>query len=338
MLAVRGVRPQRRRQRPQARLELGEPRDPVAVDVEHEHAVGAHEAVVGLRPGREQGPDAVVVPRVLEEPLAADRVLAGAAAGRALRAPARPVGVGAPHAEHAEPLVREPGRGPDARLGRRTRAAVAVMAGEVTARGRDRRGRPRGPAAGRARPGRCAPSAASPESMSFQAIDRLTDSRSATASIRSRRPCRPSIASTGFPCVDTCGILRVIASMHIAGDAPGQSRGADMSTATANVSMTSTRGWTAVTLRPRFAGDGRLRLPAERAGPRRATDLGASGRRHRRLRRRRVRPVRAGGERAAPRRGVRAGRPDGPEDRRRRGTRSTGCSTSRTSSPRTRSR
>ena len=135
VLPMGGVRPQRRRQRPEPGLELGEPRHPVAVDVEHEHAVGAHEAVVGLRPCREQGPDAVVVARVLEEPLAADRVLAGAAAGRALRAPARPVGVGAPHAEHPEPPVGEPQGRADSVLGGRARVGHGV--GSAGATGRD---------------------------------------------------------------------------------------------------------------------------------------------------------------------------------------------------------
>ncbi len=48
-----------------------------------------------------------------------------------------------------------------------------------------------------------------PSAMSFQAIERLTDSRSAISSMRSRRPVPPSTASTGFPCVATCGMLSV---------------------------------------------------------------------------------------------------------------------------------
>lgn len=66
----------------------------------------------------------------------------------------------------------------------------------------------------------------------------------------------------GFPGVDTCGILRVIASTQIAGDAGdiveapyvhGNSESVD------DIAL----GPPEVSLRPRFAGDGRLRLPVE---------------------------------------------------------------------------
>ncbi len=79
-----------------------------------------------------------------------------------------------------------------------------------------------------------------------------------------------------FPGVDTCCILRVIASTHIAGDAfdileahvvHGNHESVDDIPPEPRP----------VSLRPRFAGDGRLRLPAEVKVLYRADDFGARG-------------------------------------------------------------
>jgi hypothetical protein len=80
----------------------------------------------------------------------------------------------------------------------------------------------------------------------------------------------------GFPGVDTCAILRVIASTHIAGDASnileakvvhGNGQSVD------DIARTLRR----VSLRPRFAGDGRLRLPLDVKILYRSNDFGNQG-------------------------------------------------------------
>ena len=120
MLPVRGVRPQRRRQRAVRRLELGQAGDAVAVHVEREHALGADEPVVGLAAGREQDAGCA-------RGRACSRGTPGARWGACPAVAGRPSGSGtsrrgrAPDAEHAEPALGEPAGRADAVLGRRAR-------------------------------------------------------------------------------------------------------------------------------------------------------------------------------------------------------------------------
>ena len=120
MLAVGGGRAQRGRERAVGRLEPRQRGDALAVDVEREHALGREHPVVGLRRDREHRPDARRVRRRGLEADPGDRVLAGVLAGAALRASARPVGVGAPDAEYPEAVLGEPQGGADPLLDGRT--------------------------------------------------------------------------------------------------------------------------------------------------------------------------------------------------------------------------
>jgi hypothetical protein len=100
----------------------------------------------------------------------------------------------------------------------------------------------------------------SPRAINFQTIERLMAIRWAISSIRNRRAELPSTGSTLFPSSTICVILHIIAFTESAADGQRSVEVAHAAPQAPRVDDVAL-GLSAMTLRPRFAGDGRQWKP-----------------------------------------------------------------------------